>query len=100
AYLAAPYAVYLGVRGAGWALRRLGEAMVRRRDEAQWQRYARLSGLAEIDGMSGVDFERFVAARMHSAGWHIETTRVSGDYGVDLIATNRRDVVAVQCKRY
>ncbi|CPZ67750.1 Uncharacterised protein [Mycobacteroides abscessus] len=35
AYLAAPYAVYLGVRGAGWALRRLGEAMVRRRDEAQ-----------------------------------------------------------------
>ncbi|EIU07305.1 secretory lipase family protein [Mycobacteroides abscessus 5S-0421] len=26
AYLAAPYAVYLGVRGAGWALRRLGEA--------------------------------------------------------------------------
>lgn len=100
AYLAAPYAVYLGVRGAGWALRRLGEAMVRRRDEAQWQRYARLSGLTEIDGMSGVDFERFVAARMHSAGWHIETTRVSGDYGVDLIATNRRDVVAVQCKRY
>ncbi|EUA67455.1 restriction endonuclease family protein [Mycobacteroides abscessus subsp. bolletii 1513] len=73
---------------------------MRRRDEAQWQRYARLSGLTEIDEMPGVDFERFVAARMHSAGWHIETTRISGDYGVDLIATNRRDVVAVQCKRY
>lgn len=100
AYLASPYAVYLILRSAGWVLRGLGDAMTRRRYEARLRRYATLSGLSEIDGMSGLDFETFVAARMYSAGWHIETTSASSDYGVDLIATNRRDVVAVQCKRY
>lgn len=100
AYLAAPYAIYLVLRGLGWGLRGLGEAMAGRHYEAQLRRYTRLSGLDEIDEMSGVDFETFVAARMHGAGWHIETTPASSDYGVDLIATNRRDIVAVQCKRY
>lgn len=99
-YLASPYAVYLILRCAGWMLRGLGEAIAQRRYEARLHRYATLSGLSEIDEMSGVDFETFVAARMHSAGWHIETTSASSDYGVDLIATNRRDIVAVQCKRY
>ncbi|KRQ29125.1 MULTISPECIES: restriction endonuclease [Mycobacteroides] len=99
-YLASPYAVYLILRGAGWGLRGLGDVMAQRRYEAQLRRYMTMSGLSEIDEMSGVDFETFVAARMHGAGWHIETTSASSDYGVDLIATNRRDVVAVQCKRY
>ncbi|OHU21361.1 restriction endonuclease [Mycobacteroides franklinii] len=100
AYLASPYAIYLILRSVGWTLRALGDTMARRRYDAQLRRYTRLSGLDEIDEMSGTDFEMFVAARMHGAGWHIETTPASSDYGVDLIATNRRDVVAVQCKRY
>lgn len=100
AYLAAPYAVYLLLRAAGWGLRGLGEVVAERRYDAQLRRYTTLSGLAEIDEMSGVDFETFVAARMQNAGWHVEITPASSDYGVDLIATNRRDVVAVQCKRY
>ncbi|WP_162526562.1 MULTISPECIES: restriction endonuclease [unclassified Mycobacteroides] len=100
AYLASPYAVYAVIRGVGWGLRGLGDTLARRQYEAQLQRYTTLSGLAEIDEMSGVDFETFVAARMLGAGWHIETTPASSDYGVDLVATSRRDVVAVQCKRY
>lgn len=100
AYLAAPVVLYLSLRGMGWGLRGLGEAIARRRYDSQLRRYATLSGLAEIDEMSGRDFETFVAVRMQGAGWHIETTAASNDYGVDLIATNRRDVVAVQCKRY
>lgn len=100
AYLALPYAIYLVLRGVGWGLRWLGDTMRRHRYEAQLLRYAKLSGLSEIDELSGIDFETFVAARLQGAGWHIETTPASNDYGVDLIATNRRDVVAVQCKRY
>ncbi|MBA0046633.1 restriction endonuclease [Mycobacteroides sp. LB1] len=100
AYLAAPYAVYVLLRAAGWGLRGLADAAARRRYDARLHRYTTLSGLAEVDEMSGVDFETFVAARMYGAGWHIETTPATGDYGVDLIATSRRDVVAVQCKRY
>lgn len=100
AYLATPYAIYVILRGAGWGWQGLGETIARRRYDAQLRRYATLSGLAEIDEMSGVDFETFVAVRMQGAGWHIDTTPASSDYGVDLVATNRRDVVAVQCKRY
>ncbi|SKW54295.1 Uncharacterised protein [Mycobacteroides abscessus subsp. massiliense] len=63
-YLASPYAVYLILRGAGWCLRGLGDVMAQRRYEAQLRRYMTMSGLSEIDEMSGVDFETFVAARM------------------------------------
>jgi restriction system protein len=56
--------------------------------------------LTAIDAMTGVEFEDYVAARLRRAGWQVDFTRATGDYGVDLIALRDGKSVAVQCKRY
>jgi restriction system protein len=58
------------------------------------------SSMAAIDAMSGVEFEDYVAARLRRAGWQVDFTAATGDYGVDLIAVKDGKAVAVQCKRY
>ena len=58
------------------------------------------SGLREVDAMTGVDFENYVAARLRAAGYRVSLTKVTGDFGVDLIASKRGERVAVQCKRH
>lgn len=54
----------------------------------------------DIDGMDGVEFEDYVAARLQRAGWQVSFTPAVGDYGVDLIAQKDGEYAAVQCKRY
>jgi hypothetical protein len=74
--------------------------------------------LPDLDAMSGVEFENFVAGLYRSRGFEAEVTRASGDFGADLIVAVegglRRsewdsksyesegwsDRMAVQCKRY
>ncbi|WIM90022.1 restriction endonuclease [Candidatus Mycobacterium wuenschmannii] len=56
-------------------------------------------GMAAVDAMTGTDFEDYVAARLHRAGWDVMFTPASGDYGVDLIARRDDASIAVQCKR-
>jgi restriction system protein len=56
-------------------------------------------GMAAIDAMTGTDFEDYVAARLHKAGWDVAFTPGSGDYGVDLIARRDDRSIAIQCKR-
>lgn len=69
-----------------WA-RRGREGLVRRR------------GLGAADGMSGEEFEDWLAALLRAAGWRVRHTRVTGDFGADLIL-GRGDVeVVVQAKR-
>jgi restriction system protein len=58
------------------------------------------AGMTAIDGMSGVEFEGYVAARLHRAGWQVRFTPAVGDYGVDLIAEKDGQSVAIQCKRH
>jgi restriction system protein len=58
------------------------------------------SGLREIDGMSGVEFESYVAAKLRGAGYRVSLTQVTGDFGVDLIASKGKERIAVQCKRH
>ena len=58
------------------------------------------AGMTAIDGMSGVEFEGYVAARLRRAGWQVRFTRAVGDYGVDLIAEKDGQSVAIQCKRH
>ena len=58
------------------------------------------AGMTAIDGMSGVEFEGYVAARLRRAGWQVKFTPAVGDYGVDLIAEKDGHSVAVQCKRH
>jgi restriction system protein len=66
----------------------------RRRD----LRYA-MSDLADVDDMSGVEFEEFVAAQLRTVGWAVTHTASTGDYGVDLVAQKDGTRMAVQCKR-
>jgi restriction system protein len=56
----------------------------------------------DLDNMSGIEFEDFLAELFRRKGFTVEKTAVSGDYGVDLILTNPANHVriAVQAKRY
>lgn len=59
----------------------------------------RATGQAAVDAMTGVEFELYVAAVLRGIGYTVELTRVTGDFGVDLIATKDGARTAVQCKR-
>lgn len=66
----------------------------------RYQRRERAQAVwAEIDQMTGVQFETYVAERLRARGWMVWTTAITGDYGVDLIAERDGGRVAVQCKR-
>lgn len=50
--------------------------------------------------MSGIEFEEYLKVRFESLGFHVETTKTSGDYGADLILQKKNHTIAVQSKRY
>jgi len=54
----------------------------------------------EINYMSGVEFERFMADVFRQKGYGVQTTKVSGDQGVDLLLDIEDKKVAVQLKRW
>jgi len=64
------------------------------------QRSLRALELANIDEMSGVEFEKYVATLLQSRGYKTQMTPASGDYGVDIIAAKNGTKTAVQVKRY
>jgi restriction system protein len=57
----------------------------------------RLDGLRAL---SPGDFEAEVARWLRRAGWDVEHLGGTGDGGIDLLATRKRETLAVQCKRY
>lgn len=61
-------------------------------------------GASALDGLSGIAFEKLVASLLARMGFHIEMTKVSGDGGVDIVATLDRPLVGgrylIQCKRF
>lgn len=52
------------------------------------------------DGMTPEEFEAFCAEELRSVGWTAETTAISGDQGVDVIARKNGVTVVLQCKLY
>ena len=66
---------------------------------AKMSRYRR-STLAQIDAMSGEDFERYLQAVFYGAGYHAHLTPQSNDFGADLIFTSDKTRTVVQAKRY
>jgi len=74
-------------------------AWLARRQDARLDALYRASGQAAMDAMTGVEFERYVAAVLRGAGYRVGFTRATGDFGVDLIATKDGVRTAVQCKR-
>lgn len=54
----------------------------------------------DIDLMSGVEFENFLYKYFKKLGYKCETTKASGDQGVDLIAIKGESRIAIQAKCY
>lgn len=58
----------------------------------------------DIQSLSGVEFEMVCKRLLEKMGFSVETTKTSGDGGIDLIAINSQPVISgkyiVQCKRY
>lgn len=59
------------------------------------------SDMVEVDRLDGVSFENFVAGLLAGAGYDgVETTKASGDYGVDIVAARGGEKYVFQCKCY
>ena len=87
--LAWPVWVFLSLLVAG----RLAYGLYR------WRLIAR-SGLKDIDGMSGRDFERYLEFLFSKLGFKVQQTAAHGDFGADLVASSRGERVVIQAKRY
>ena len=67
----------------------------RRKDEA-----LKLISIDDVDLMTGVEFENFVADIFRRNGFTIDMTPTSGDQGVDIIASKGIQRIGIQVKRY
>ncbi len=56
--------------------------------------------LSTMQRMEPTEFEEFVATLFRGMGYRVESTRASGDEGVDLRLRRGRHTAVVQCKRY
>ena len=57
--------------------------------------------LDRIDMFTGVQFEQYIITLLKKEGYfNIESTKASGDYGVDITAQKDGLKCAIQCKRY
>lgn len=56
--------------------------------------------VADIDSMTGVDFEKYLKKLLIAMDYDVILTKTSGDFGVDLIASKENDKIAIQAKRY
>lgn len=58
------------------------------------------SGMQDIDGMTGEEFEYFLCTYFKELGYRAKTTPAVNDYGADLIAYKEEEKIVVQAKRY
>lgn len=72
----------------------------KQREQEAWQRRFGAAQAAELDSLSGVEFEEFLAGLFRAQGYAAELTPTSGDYGADLILSKDGQRIAVQAKRY
>lgn len=60
--------------------------------------------MKDINTLTGIEFENLCQALLQKAGFDVETTKASGDGGIDLIARNHQSFFSgkyiIQCKRY
>jgi HJR/Mrr/RecB family endonuclease len=72
----------------------------KQREQDAWQRQFGAAQAAELDQLSGEEFEEFLAGLFRAQGYAAELTPTTGDYGADLILTKDGRRIAVQAKRY
>ncbi len=62
--------------------------------------FHRDTSLDEIRFMSGLEFERYMAAFLRGQGYTVKETKASGDRGIDLLLSTDTRKIAVQLKNY
>jgi restriction system protein len=72
----------------------------KQREQNAWKQQFGTAKAAELDQLSGVEFERFLAGLFRAQGYSAEHTPTTGDYGADLILSKDGQRIAVQAKRY
>lgn len=70
------------------------------REQEDWHSRFGAANAAELDQLSGVEFEEFLAGLFRAQDYTAELTPTSGDYGADLILSKAGQRIAVQAKRY
>ena len=65
----------------------------------KFQRLAK-SGIADIDKLSGKDFEQYLEIFFKKLGYQVKRTPYQGDYGADLVLRQGDEKTVVQVKRY
>lgn len=56
--------------------------------------------IADIDGMTGQEFEKTIAGLFERKGYDVEITKGSGDQGIDIIARRAGKCIGIQAKCY
>lgn len=56
--------------------------------------------IADIDNMSGLEFEEYIARLLRYMGYKVENIKASGDFGVDIVAKKQDETYAIQVKRH
>lgn len=72
----------------------------KQREQDAWQQRFGTAKAAELDKLTGMEFEEFLAGLFRDQGYAAELTPTSGDYGADLILSKDGQRIAVQAKRY
>lgn len=76
------------------------EAHYQQRKQDEWHRRYGQQKAAELNQLSGTEFEVFLAGLFGSHGYQIELTPTTGDYGADLLLFKSGQRIAVQAKCY
>jgi HJR/Mrr/RecB family endonuclease len=91
---------HIGLAGAIIAVAGiLGAAFFRWRGWIVANQKLRAIQIANIDTMSGVEFEQYLQRLLGHRGYSVNMTQATGDLGVDLIASLGADKYAIQAKR-
>jgi DNA-binding protein H-NS len=65
----------------------------------RWNKYYKIQELANIDNMTGSEFESAIALLYARKGYQVKKTPSSGDFGVDVIAEKKGRRIVIQAKR-
>lgn len=63
------------------------------------QKLAKL-GIADIDRLSGRDFEKYLEVLFEKKGYKVTRTKYIGDYGADLVFESGNNKTVIQAKRF
>ena len=82
------------------------DTIEREQEEQALQRESEIIEIigTDINSLSGIEFEKVCQQLVEKMGFETETTKASGDGGIDLIAYNHQPLLSgkyiIQCKRY